>query len=100
MAQREQWEGGWGVGVGVEGRARRGELREMGREWDQWAEVWDMLLVGGARGKLVGLGNDIGDEERRERMVRGGEVDDVWDGRRGFVGMAKGGWVGGYALRG
>lgn len=47
MAQREQWEGSWGVGVGVERRARRGELREMGREWDQWAEVWDMLLVGG-----------------------------------------------------
>jgi len=100
MAQREQWEGGWGVGVGGEGRARRGELREMGREWDQWAEVWDMLLVGGGGGNWWVWGIILGNEERRERMVRGGEVDDVWDGRRGFVGMTKGGWVGGYALRG
>ncbi len=66
MAQREQWEGSWGVGVGVEGRARRGELREMGREWDQWAEVWDMLLVGGRGGNWWVWGMILG-------MKRGGK---------------------------
>lgn len=51
MAQRGQEEevvGGWGVGVdvGVEGRGTIGAMRE----WDQWVEVWDMLLVWGGFG--------------------------------------------------